>query len=72
VYILELVATQIVLKVNFMGDYSYLDPFRESNGSFSEAGSKNAGIFEKEKFGQHAPQQPNEPYDAYIKRVNSN
>lgn len=55
-----------------MSDYNYLDTFRNQDGSTSQSGQTNAGIYEQQQGYTPAPQQPHESSEAYVQRINSN
>jgi hypothetical protein len=54
-----------------MADHDYLDSFRNQDGSTSQQGQTNAGLYERQQNYTPAPQQPWESNDAYIQRINS-
>ena len=55
-----------------MADNKNLNNFRNSNGSTSEAGQKNAGDWERKTYGsdKQSGQQSWESWEAYQKRIN--
>ncbi len=54
-----------------MSDAKHLEPFRNSDGSTSAEGQRNAGLYEKQMGYRPSRQQPHETYEAYMARINA-
>lgn len=54
-----------------MSDNQNLDPFRNPDGSTSQAGQENAGRYENNQGYTPSPQQSWESSEAYQQRINS-